>query len=363
MTDSRAVKVLAAIGALVVLGAVMLRFTESPASVRVAPVARLPATDPAVAVSPLPRPLPEEAAGAAADEAGASRIPRAKVEEFLQLRKRSAASLLAGFHALQDTNLLFEAAARFPNDPQVQWTMLAQELVPAERRRWLDLFKQSSPDNSLANYLSAAERFNSGKPEDAIRELLEASGKKQFRDYTMAAMLEEQELARFAGLTPFEAIHANGWGSDLLAQLPPLKVVANGIAEAQARYQQSGDTDSASVLIQAGLGLSDRLTEGEGGRFVISQLVGIAIEAIMLKQLPADTKYDFLGGKTPAERQEELKRQRADFRSLNADISAAYAQMTEADWQSYSDRMKTYGEFEAMKWLQQLTATRAQPGK
>ena len=179
----------------------------------------------------------------------------------------------------------------------------------------------------------------------------------------MATMLDEQELSRFAGLTPLETMHVNGWASDLLAQMPPIKMVANSIAEVQARYAQSGDAQSAATLIQAGLGLSDRLTEGEGGRFVISQLVGMAVESIMLNQLQADVRYDFLGGKTPTERQAELKQQKADFRALNTSLTSAYATMSEADWQSYSDRMKTYGEVDAMKWLQQQVANRADPGR
>jgi hypothetical protein len=306
-------------------------------------------------------PKPDEPAGVD-DEAAEDRptIAREKVEEFLQLRNRSAASLLAGFHALNDTNLLNEAAANFPNDPQVQWTMLARNLNPEERRQWLDRFKASSPENSLANYLSAAEHFKSGQSDAAIKELLAAGGKTQFKDYAMAAMLDEQELSRFAGRT---TMHATGWAGDLMGQLPPLKVVANGIAEAQRRYVQAGDADSAVALIQAGLGLSGRLSGGEGGRFVVSQLVGMAVENIMLNQLQADMKYEFLGGKTPAERQAELKQMKADFRSLNAGLTTAYANLSEADWQTYSDRMKTYGEVEAMKWLQQLSANRATPGR
>src|SRR5687767_3877001 len=61
-----------------------------------------------------------------ADEAGSSRLPREKVDEYLTRNNRNPASLLAAFHALHDTNYLQEAAVNFPNDPQVQWTVLAQ---------------------------------------------------------------------------------------------------------------------------------------------------------------------------------------------------------------------------------------------
>jgi len=367
MSDTRKFKTLMIVAALVVIGALVLRFAGGNSRKAAEPSATLAESTPADSQSQpsrMPLPKPDELAEAEdAGEAGLPRIPREKVEEFLQLRNRSAASLLAGFHALQDTNLLYEAATRFPNDPQVQWTMLAQPLSPEARREWLNRFKDSSPENSLANYLSAAERFNSGQTDMAIKDLLAAGNKPQFKDYAMAAMLDEQELSRFAGLTPLETMHANGWASDMLAELPSMKQVANGIVEARTQYLQAGDATSADALLQAGLGLSDRLTEGEGGRFVISQLVGMAVENIMLRQMDADTRYDSLGGKTPAERQAELKQQKADFRSLNASVTSAYGTMSEADWQSYSDRMKTYGEVEAMKWLQQRVADPTAPGK
>ena len=68
-------------------------------------------------------------------------------------------SLLAAFRALDDTNYLNEAATNFPNNPQVELAVLAHDEFPADRRKWLDLFKASSPSNSLANYLSAQDYF------------------------------------------------------------------------------------------------------------------------------------------------------------------------------------------------------------
>jgi hypothetical protein len=104
---------------------------------------------------------PSDPPGAETEEAEG--LPREKVEEYLTRNKRSAASLLAAFHALDNTNYLNEAAANFPNDPQLQWTILTRDAFPQERRQWLDRFKASSPDNSLANYLSAADHFRTGR--------------------------------------------------------------------------------------------------------------------------------------------------------------------------------------------------------
>lgn len=279
-----------------------------------------------------------------------------KIAEFLQRHNRNASSLLAAYHAMHDTNMLNEAAEKFPNDPYVQWAMLTSEsLSDADRRKWLDAFKTSSPDNSLADYLSAAEHFNSGNRDAALKEITEASGKALFKDFTMEAMIDEQELRRGAGQSAMLAIHGAGWAGDLLQELSPMKAVAKGIADAQKDFKQSGDSTSADNLVQMGLLLAGRLN-GEGGKFVLGQMVGDAIESRMLAALDPNTKYESLGGKTPDERKAELKAAKEAFKENATLMPKAYGVLNESEWVTYSDRMKTFGEREALRWLKQRLA-------
>ena len=357
MNETKWLKRLAVLSALVLVGALVLQLTKRRAADSADNPAEIVSIPPhGVAPSPRPKTESKPAESIAEDDEGPSplAVPREKVDEYLAKHNRSAASLLAGYHALQDTNLLNEAAAKFPNDPYVQWAMLTSEGLGGEQRRqWLEAFKTSSPDNSLANYLSSAEHFKAGNQEAAIQEVLDASGKKQFKDFSMDAMIDEQELHRFAGQSAMMAVHANGWGGDLMRQNMPMKAVAYGIAEAQAKYAQAGDTDSAAKLVQMGFGLADRLDSGDGGRFLISQMVGASIEGIILKNMDPNTAYESLDGKTPTERRAEMKQQRDEWKTIAAVFPKAYGALTEDEWVSYSDRMKTYGELEAMKWVKQ----------
>ena len=107
--------------------------------------------------------------GSRNEDAGFEKLPRAKVEAWLAKHNRDAMSLLAAFRALDDTNYLNEAATNFPNDPQVELAVLAHDEFPADRRKWLDLFKASSPSNSLANYLSAQDYFRNGNTDALSR--------------------------------------------------------------------------------------------------------------------------------------------------------------------------------------------------
>ena len=244
----------------------------------------------------------------------------------------------------------------------MQWTVLARDAAPQERRKWLDLFKALSPNNSLANYLSAADYFKNGQSERAIKELLEAADKKEFKDYAMEGRLNEEELSRATGRTRLESIHAAGWANDVLPELAKFKELAVGIGTARKEYLDAGDSASANDLMQMQLTLAGRLRTGEGGKLMINQLVGLAIEAMTLKQLEQNTPYEFLAGKTPAERSEELKREKDSVREATKSLGTVYSTLNEAELVSFSDRVKIYGEVEAARWLQQRSGTNL-PGR
>lgn len=364
MNEVKALKILVSVVAVVLLGLVVSRLVRSLGeSHGAAAVVTQKRETPAAPTSSRQTPqLQSEEAGVEAEEGETFKplISREQADSFLQKHNRSATSLLAAYRALQDTNLLVEAVSKFPNDPQVQLALLNSDvLAPGERRHWLEAFKTSSPSNSLANYLSAATYFNSENQAAALQDLLAASGKGQFKDFTIETMLDEQELLRFAEVDSQVMMLGGSWGAELVHMLAPMKVVANGIATAQAQYVQAGDTTSSENLIQMGFGLADRLDSGDGGKFAISQLVGAAIEARMLQQLDAATAYESLGGKTPKERLAELKQQKAELRELMKILPSAQATLAPEEWGNYYERMKIYGELEAMRWLRQRTAAAA----
>lgn len=302
----------------------------------------------------------------------ALKLPHEKIEEYLALHYRNAASLLAAYyasgdadHPVGDINYLKEAAANFPNDPRVQRTILTQwaglepSTFPEGKRKWLDAFKASSPSNSLANYLSAQDYFQNNQPEAAIKELLEASGKSSFGGFDVETFLGEEELYRASGKSPLEASQAAlaGMSRELLPELQNLKGIARGIQSAQQQYVNAGDTASVENLAQMGMLLANRFTSGDSGKRIISQLVGFAMEAISLQQLNQNTSYGFLGGETPAQRLEELKQQKAALRELTSSFQAIAPTMTEAERVSYVERAIMFGDVAAKQWVLQQHAS------
>lgn len=292
-------------------------------------------------------------------------IPKEKLDEYLRLHNRNAASLLAVFHSkpLGEMSYLYEAATNFPNDPHVQWTVLSQNAFPEDRRKWLDAFKTASPSNSLANYLSAENYFKNNQTDAALKELLAANGKSQFNDFSMDNLLDTESLGQFSGVPDMEThvVSMAAMTSDLLPELGRLKQVINSIRDTQQQYQSSGDTASSQTLSEAGVGLAEHLMTGDSGKFLLNDLVGIASETIALQSLDQNAGYDFLGGKTPAQRLAELKQQRTSIIELNKNqinvLSLPPDQMA-----VYWERTKIYGEVEALRWFQQQNPTTPNSG-
>jgi len=310
---------------------------------------------------PVPRLQPPEL-----DDAGQPNISREKVEEWLARHNRNAMSLLAAFRALNDTNYLNEAATNFPNNPQVELAVLAHDEFPQDRRKWLDLFKASSPSNSLANYLSAQDDFKNGNTDAAVNELSAASGKSQFDSYTTETLLDSEELYSASGKSPIE-VATDGMADmagENMPQLATFKRLAQGIGNLEQQYATSGDANSAVNVAQMGMAFGNQLGSGDSGKYLINQMVGIADENIVLAQLDPNTSYDFLNGQTPAQVLQQLKDQRASERELIGNFPAAYSLLTQDEMTSYTERMKIYGETAAMQWvIQQHPSNASQSGQ
>lgn len=289
-----------------------------------------------------------------ADAVATQKVLHQRVEEWLALRHRSAASLLAAFHVLDDTNYLTEAATNFPDNPQVEWTVLAHDAFPEDRRKWLDLFKSSSPSNALANYLSAQTYFQGGWSAAAVKDLVAATGKPEFENYTLESQLDAEELCWFAGKSPLALTQsaASPMG-DTLQVLATLKQLASQMADLQKQELNVGDTDSAENLAQMGTILGGQLDSGASGKYLANQLAGTDIEIMMLQSLGQNTSYDFLDGATPGERLQDLRQQRAALAELGQRFDAIKPALTDAEKMSFEERAKIYGETAAMHWVLQ----------
>lgn len=279
----------------------------------------------------------------------APRLTSAEAEKYLEENHRNAASLLAAFRATGDERLLHEAMEKYPNDPQVAFSAAyAPNVSPGERRQWLKAFKQASPANPLPDYLSALDYFKAGLPDLAAQDLLNAYEKDNFQDYSSDFILTGEEAYRSAGY-PEEQARIIPSMSILLPQFGELKQLNEQIVSLAEAYRQAGDESSANAALQMDATLGQRL-QGTAQTSLLSKLVGVAIETIALNHMDPSAPYSN-GDQTVKERLAELIQRRTDLTQFGNQLDSIYTSISAADWISYHDRWRSYGEENAMKWL------------
>ena len=272
-----------------------------------------------------------------------------QVEPYLRANGRNAASLLASYRTTGDAALLAEAMQKFPNDPQVAFeAAFKTDSSPVERHQWLEAFKKSDPENSLPNYLSARDAFLAGNADLAVQELIAASGKKLFQDYTPERMQDDEEAYLAAGYSVAEAKTIPG-SQLLLPQLKQMKTLASDLVNLADSYRQAGDESSAqaSLQIAANLGQRYRDTPGETE---ISWLVGMAVERIALSEMDPNSAYGS-DGQTVQDRINQLAQKNAELKQLNERLEPLLPNLSDQDWISYKDRWRAFGEEAAIQWV------------
>lgn len=273
----------------------------------------------------------------------------AVVERYLERHQRNAESLLGAFRATQNPDLLKEAAARYPDDPTIQLAVLLHQIFPEQRREWLDRFKQSAPDNSLASYLSAREHFEAKDLSAALADLAEATGRPRLNPYLLESMQSAEELF-VAGGQPALLAKAQAMFSAPMGHLAQLKQLSSELVQLGQQYRTANDLASAGAVANMGLMLAARLNGSREGQFIIDKLVGITMENQVwtLFDPSASSHYP---GLTVQARQEELARQRDALKNLTKDFPPTLLACSDDEIIAYMDRAKVLGEVEALRWL------------
>lgn len=276
-------------------------------------------------------------------------LPPESIAVYLERNRTNAESLLGAFQVTGDPAYLRSAADLFPDDPRVQLQVATHEAFAGERRGWLDRFKQSSPENSIGDYLSAREHFKSGNRDAAIQDLLASATKADFNDFTIEKIQAIEEAHLLAGKSPAEA-KGVAFSNVHLPHLVQLRDLAKDMAALQGQYMNAGDQASAERMAQIGATLGHHLSDGGGASSILNQLVGLIIEEELLKRPSPSTVWGFLGRNT-GERLAEIQARKDVVRGGARLFNEWLPNASEADLISYFDRVKMYGEPAAISWL------------
>jgi tetratricopeptide (TPR) repeat protein len=276
-----------------------------------------------------------------------------QAEAYLQQNRRQVENLLAAWRVTGDRIFMQEAMEKYPNDPRVAFSAAclynsygSEEEAAKGRRHWLDTFKQSAPDNALANYLSAREHFKSGQNDQAVHEMLSAANK-PIQDYALDFIQNSEEAYRSAGYSDAEA-KAIATSYLLLPQLTEFKQVGLSLVDLAKAYRQAGDEASAQATLQMASNFGQQI-DGSGTLTLIQSIVGIAVQQNVLKAMDPNSPFGD-SGQTVQNQIDALNQRRASLKDLTAQAQAVLPTLSEPDLNTYFDRLKLFGEVLTMRW-------------
>lgn len=286
-------------------------------------------------------------------------LTREEINAYLAHKNRSADSLVAAYLLTFDTNFLKEAAEKYPTDPHVQFAVLRKDLFPEARWHWLEAYEESTPDNSLANYLTAYWHFKDGQPEQALTELTKADAKSRLDVYWLDEAQAVSEAYVSAGFSPADArLEGIARSTTLAFPLSAQQKFCRDISALAVQYQQDGDAAMANSLTEMELKLGERLTTGDAGKSLQNKIVGDTIQRLALSNLDPSTPVESGGTtETAAERLADLRAKAKSMyevvKAVPLDELVASHTIGDDDVLAYFEHVRNDGEFPAMQWLRE----------
>lgn len=270
-----------------------------------------------------------------------------QIEAYVNRNNSAAESLLAAFETSRELKWLKQAAEMYLDDPRVMFAVINFDALPEQRRDWIERFKEASPNNALADYFSASDYLKQGKKDEALRAFMGAAGKTGFDDFTRHTIQSAEEMHTMAGHSLAEAKAIAGVQTRL-PHLQQMRDLGRDMVKLQQEYSQAGNVEAANEIAALGMQMGRHMSMGEGGTFLVSQLVGIGTEKMFLNSLDSAADNAFLD--RPVDTlQQEIKNQFENIRELGRNVDVG--SLSETDVIAYFDRVKLYGEYETMKWF------------
>ena len=309
-----------------------------------APKFESPATTSPSPDEPLPNPLL-----ARVFKDGGTVLKGEQLADYLALNKRNAESLVTASRLTGDLALLREAVAKYPSDASAQFELAMRTMDEAEREHALEALRAADPDNSLGSYLAAAQAFKSGRADDAVRLLTDASAQGKLDDYLMANVIAAEEAYASAGFSPLESKAAAMFGASM-PQVQEFQSLSREMDSLRKAYLEVGDTASAQAILEMGMDLGQRTQQALGGKILINDLVGQAIEQRFLKTLDPNTVIDGTG-LTAQQRMDQLAARKDLIKRTIQGADPTAANIDPQVLTQFLDRQKALGEMAALQWL------------
>lgn len=274
-------------------------------------------------------------------------------------RNRDAGSLLALWDLTGDEALLREAAARFPDNPQVSLAMLCllqeKDGSEAEKQQWTDQMISNDPDNPLGYYFRA--KLALGKNDKAgVVAALEAAlaAKGRVNQYARERMMTAKEGLMASGIFPKDTYQLSIIGTMTRTApglMAPSQFTRFFRTEMDA-LKTSGQVEEHQETAALGLRVAEqiRLTKSPS---LLAELMAAGMRMHFLKELDPATEIANTG-RSIAEELATAENGRESLSSLMKQLEPAQTWLQTAPLEvqaQYADRMMMDGEAAAVRFL------------
>lgn len=280
------------------------------------------------------------------------RLSEQEIYEYLRANRSNSLSMVTAFELTHDSDYLKRAAELHPTDPLVLAKVLMHNVFPEERAKWAEAFKKAAPDNSFPYLLAAQAAMKAGDVAKAQEEVQSTVGR-TFNDFSKESMVGLEEAYLSAGRSVADA-KALSTSELMLPHLTQMKALAVDFNQRAGELGAAGDPEGQQKMLISAWMAGSALREADGGAkptVILTDLVGLAMENIALNNWPAGKPAPDWLNRTVAEEQEQNKIYRADLRAGRTLINNWLPAAPENEIVSYLDRIKTFGEFNALDWL------------
>jgi hypothetical protein len=265
-----------------------------------------------------------------------------EVDRILDESGRSAGNLIAAQAILGDYLYLREAAEKEPDNPEVHYWILANRVVPEERREYLKKFKESDPDNALGNYLAAEEAFRSQDIEGGIAEL-RAAAEKGYRDYSDNLQDDVRQLYAASGKFDDEAIRNGSSRATAMPHVDQIQSLSQRLIEGYQRLQADERPEEAAELVELGIGMLETVAGNSGADAIGSRTMMLFMQEQLLTAA-GDPGGDLDG----------LTAERERVARLGESVKQIFGHeglLDAAQLDGYAERLHDQGEVGAAEWL------------
>ncbi len=279
-------------------------------------------------------------------QAGLHHPSRSELENYLSSRNHSAEACLAAGLILQDTELLKEALEREPSNPHALFTLASRGDFPSSQRlAWAAQLHELQPENALASYLIAKLNWEAGEIDSALESLDRAHQQTGFESFTSESMMAVTDALRATGSSPGGA----ALYSSLTSEVPHLSELLS-LSRNLQEYWQKAPPGEAAILREQNAALGARLTQGGESEFIISELVGLAIQNTAYEDLPQDAPLP-RDGIDSQQLEQSIEQRRSEIREFYRPGPIELLRASPDMIEGYAMRVHALGELEALSWL------------